>query len=162
MKIYNKYDKYIIDSDDEVICKTQRDIYTYIAKQGYNMELFSNAFLSSDFCKRAFDTIYSRFQFADEKECLDFIIPEIKNYGLRKLNNEYFDEDVAGWIGYTYRQLYIETNIFSAILCEKISFKTMVKYYAGLHTVDENMATDIICNDFHLQKLTYFEHDKIY
>ena len=47
---------------DYDICMTQSRIYKYIAQCGYDVNRFSDAFLMSDFCRRAFDTIYSRFQ----------------------------------------------------------------------------------------------------
>ena len=132
------------------ICRTQARIYRYIASQGYDLPIFSDAYLTSDFCRRAFDTIYSRFQVADELECLDFIFPEI-NEKLVK-NNTWFDEDVAYWIGFTYRQCYIETEIPSRELASRISFASMCRYYPGLHTLDENEALEIICRDYEIHR----------
>ena len=56
-----------------------------------------------------------------------------------------------------YRQLYIETEIPSAELVEKADFATMCRYYPGLHTIDEEMATDIICENKGLKKLERFQ-----
>lgn len=62
----------------------------------------------------------------------------------------FFDPDVVQWIGFTYRMLYIETKIPSAELCNIVSFDAMCGYYPGLHTLDEEMAIDIICENFNL------------
>ena len=56
------------------------------------MEWFANQYLSSDFCRRSMDTIYSRFFVADELEHLDFIIPEIGS--LKQNPYGYFDGNV--------------------------------------------------------------------
>ena len=133
------------------ICMTQSRIYKYVAQCGYDVKKFSDAFLMSDFCRRAFDTIYSRFQLEDVLECMDFIVPEIKD-ALILNENIIFDEDVAAWIGFVYRQLYIETKVNSATLAVKVSFRTLCNYYPGLHTIDLEDATDIICKDFCIVK----------
>lgn len=158
---------------DYEICKTQGNVYEYLAKNGYDMELFSLLYLQSDFCRRAFDTNYSRFQLADELECLDFIVPELKerypefceniteDYVKVKEVDTCFSPDVAYWIGFTYRQLYIETGITSKELSERLPFDAMCRYYPGLHTVDEEMATDIICKDYHFVKYKDNEMRKI-
>lgn len=132
------------------ICRTQSRIYQYVAESGYNVEKFSDAFLKSDFCRRAFDTLYSRFQLEDVLECMDFIVPEIQNQFIK--DNSFFDEEVSAWIGFVYRQLYIETQIYSRDLQEKVSFVSLCRYYPGLHTIDPEDATDIICKDFSMQK----------
>lgn len=43
------------------ICDTQGRIYEYASTFGYDMEVFSKAYLCSDFCHRAMDAPYSRF-----------------------------------------------------------------------------------------------------
>ena len=134
---------------DYIICRNQGNIYKQMAKDGYDVKEFSDLYLHSEFCERAFDTIYSRFQMADRLECLDFILPEIAP--VPKNKDGYFDEDVAYWIGFFYRQLYVETKVPSKELADLISFETMCRYYPGLHTVDEEMAIDIVCENFGLK-----------
>jgi hypothetical protein len=129
------------------ICETQGRIYEYAATQGYNLEKFSPLYLQSDFCKRAMDTIYSRFQLEDELECWDFIYPEIKNELSIYEDNKTFDRNVAYWIGFTYRQSYIATGISSSDLSQLLDIKTMCDYYPGLHTIDEDEAMEIINNN---------------
>ena len=132
----------MLDDVEYIICKTQGRIYRYIAAHGYDVEAFSDAYLRSDFCRRAMDTIYSRFQWADEEECLDFITQEID---LPKMDTtSVFDPDVAFWIGFTYRQLYIETNRSSRQLCKDIPFGRMCAMYPGMHTIAEDSVAEII------------------
>jgi hypothetical protein len=76
--------------------------YDICETQGYNLEKFLPLYLQSDFCKRAMDTIYSRFPLEDELECWDFIYPEIKNELSIYEDNKTFDRNVAYWIGFTY------------------------------------------------------------
>lgn len=138
------------------ICDTQQRIYRYMAENSYNMKVFSDAYLNSDFCSRAMDTIYSRFQMHDELESYDFYMPEIEKQ-LVVYMDKMDDPDMSAWIGFTYRHLFFATSIRSAELVEIIPYETMCNYYPGLHTVDEDNALDIICHDFHLEKENYFE-----
>lgn len=151
--------KIAMNLDEYGICQNQARLYEYVAHKGVDIEWFSENYLRSSFCKRAFDTIYSRFQTADEQECLDFIWPELGSIKYME-RDMMFDPDIAYWIGFTYRQLYIETNISSSELVEKIDFATMFRYYPGLHTIDEEMATDIICENKGFEKLEKFQIDK--
>ena len=129
------------------ICRTQEDIYKWAAAHKYDMPRFSAAYLSSSFCFRVMDALYSRFQLEAPNECFDFITPEIGTFE----SNAYFDEEVAGWIGWMYRFLCFKTGRASKYLCEKVSFNDMCLYYPGLHTIDELMAVDIICHDHNIE-----------
>ena len=106
------------------ICRNQGKIYRKVARDGYDMAIFSEEYLKSDFCRRSFDTVYSRYQYADELECLDFILPEIGEK-MVKYPNQFFDEDVADWIGYMYRLLYYDTKTQSRILADQVPFSLM-------------------------------------
>ena len=145
---YNE--EYDLNNVEQGICVTQGTLFRHVANEGVDMEWFVEKYLSSDFCRRSMDTIYSRFFTADELEHLDFIIPEIGE--LKQNPYGYFDGNVAYWIGFTYRQLYIQTGISSKELIKIIPFQKMCNVYPGLHTVDEEMATDILCENFKLTK----------
>ena len=140
----------MIDNIEYDICETQMRIYRYYAKRKYNMEIFSNAYLSSDFCKRAMDTKYSRFQLEDVGECSDFFMPEIENK--LTIDTEIkIPVEVVEWIGFAYRQLWFETRIFSKDLCKIVPFSAMVKLYPGMHTLDEDVAAEKIMQMYNLQ-----------
>lgn len=76
-----------------------------------------------------------------EKDCP--VVPDI-------LQKDRISRDVAGWMGFTYRQLQIETGMQSRDIAEIISAHDMLICYPGLHTVDEDMAAEILMHDFHL------------
>lgn len=85
------------------ICDTQGRIYEYASTFGYDMEVFSKVYLCSDFCHRAMDAPYSRFQLHTEEECWDFIYPEIEKVLKKYPDGQVFDRNVAYMIGFTYR-----------------------------------------------------------
>ena len=96
------------------ICKTQAEMYREMAYRGYDIEDFSNVYLKSDFCKNSFDTDWSYYQLLGCRECLEALFIDVP---VTKKNPQgYFDLDVAYWIGFTYRLLYIETKIPSSTL----------------------------------------------
>ena len=134
------------------ICDTQGNIYEYAAMKGYDMEIFSNKYLLSNFCDRAMDTKYSRFQLEDVGECWDFIYPEIGDQLKTMEDNLHFDSNVAYWIGFMYRHLFLGTSVKSKVLSAIIPFDRIFQYYPGLHTIDEDMALDIVCSDFSLEQ----------
>ena len=99
------------------------------------------------------DTNYSRFQLETALECADFYMPEIEDK-LKKLpDGKIFDLDIAEWVGFTYRQLYIVSKKPSSILADAIPFETMVHYYPGMHTIDEDEAAEIILHNAFENKL---------
>lgn len=129
------------------ICQTQQRIYEYMCAQNYDMEIFSNLYLQSEFCCKAMDTNYSRFQLETPQECADFYMPEI-SAALKKLDGgRTFDMDIAGWIGFTYRQIYIKTQTPSALLSKLLPFDVMIRYYPGMHTIDEDTAAQLIIDN---------------
>lgn len=132
------------------ICYTQQRIYRLMAKEGYDMRVFSDEYLKCDFCRRAMDTTYSRFQVHDELECYDFYMPEIEKSLVK--TDAGINIDAVEWIGFMYRYLFIVTGVKSAQLVEMVTFDTMLAYYPGLHTVDEDIAVEIICKDFGLSE----------
>ncbi len=54
---------------------------------------------------------------------------------------------VAGWIGFTYRQLQIETGLHCRDLWEQVPIDKLIRAWPGLHTVDEDMVAKIITKD---------------
>ncbi len=138
-----------------LICETQGEIFEYAASKGYDMIEFSRAFMASHFCERAFDTPYSRFQVDDAEESWQFLYPEIKDTidNHRLPDDAVFDGNVAHWIGFTYRQIFIETGVPSKDIAKKLPFEAMVASYPGLHTLDEEDATDRLCKSVGIWKI---------
>ena len=128
--------------NDITLCEAQAQLFEYAASQGYDVESFALAFLSSDFCRRAFDTIYSRFHCADAEECEDFYLPEIEEKLTKSSKRE---NNVAYEIGFLYRLLYIFTSIPSAELVCIIPFDTMLrKAIVAEHYGYDEMALDLM------------------
>lgn len=128
------------------ICDVQGDIFEYVANHYIydTFVAFVPAFLHSDFCKRQWDTRYSRYQMHTPEENLDFIQPELVGISWieSKENDQVFNNAAAHWIGFMYRALYIQTGVASAILAEKIPLSHMCAAYPGLHTVAEEDAIE--------------------
>lgn len=113
------------------------------------MEDFSKKYLASGFCSKAMDTLYSRYQMDDPEEILDHLQ---KEFQLKEADGKYLDPDAAFWIGWTYRQMYFRTGKKSAELNQLVSFEQMAMWYPGLHTIDEEMAADLIEEYMNRQK----------
>ena len=121
------------------ICRTQADLYKIAAENGYDMEDFSFKFLSSSFCEQFYDAPYSRYQYAPAQDTWDDldILKDTKKY-----DGRYFDKTIAGWIGYFYRYLSVDTSIKSSDICKSLTFKDMVDIYPAYHVMDENLAIE--------------------
>lgn len=131
-------------SVEYAICNVQGNIFEYVASH-YTYDTFVAfvpAYLHSDFCKRQWDTQYSRYQMHTPEENLDFIRPELTNipWTEAKEDDQVFDNAAAHWIGFMYRALYIQTGVASAMLADKIPLSTMCAVYPGLHTIAEEDA----------------------
>ncbi|MCR5103669.1 MAG: hypothetical protein K6B68_04345 [Eubacterium sp.] len=96
---------------------------------------------------RTLDSTYSVFQYSDVLDWKDFLQKEI-SFSPDILTDNKIPSKMAGWIGYTYRYIQIETGLKSKKIIERIPLDNIVNYYAGLHTVDEIMAYEIISHDF--------------
>lgn len=146
-------DKNIIHLDDSVldginyeICRTQGNIYEYIAEQGLDLATFSEKYMRSNFTERQMDTKYSRYQLREPEECLDFIFPEI---GDIPAAGQPVSHAAAFWTGFIYRGLYLATGISSRKLAEIIPFSDMAAMY-GYHLMDELMQLEKIIENYHL------------
>lgn len=132
------------------ICETQQIIFRTYAIKGYDMEIFTKEYLTSDFCSRYMDRSYSRFQLEDVGECSDFFLPEIGERLKKYENGKIFDPDIAEWMGFTYRQLQLETGVKSKELVNRITFNDMLRLYPGMHTIDELDAAERISEMYNL------------
>lgn len=139
------------------ICDNQGDIFEQAART-YTYDTFTRfvpAFLKSDFCREEWDIRYSPFQYNLVQDNLDFILPELKKKIYIKEAGEYdqiFNPDVAHWLGFTYRQLFLITGISSRKLSSIFPIDEMCAAYPGLHTIDEDMAGKILVSEKQLQQ----------
>ena len=139
-----------LDDERRFICKQQQELFEYVQEHHGDVRAFAEAFLKSDFCNRSLDRPYSVDQYADILNWLEFL--EWENITVRPALRQQRPVSfrVAGWLGFTYRQLQIETGLQSRELWEKVPIDKLIRAWPGLHTVDEEMAAEIIISDFHL------------
>ena len=131
----------MLDSMQYRICETQAELYEYAAIHGFNVPDFSDTYLKSDFCKRAMDSSYSRFQLQCPEEILDFFqYDTIRDSGV--------SGPVAYWIGFTYRQLAFETGLPSKDLLDLYPFSLMLSMYPGMHTQDPEYVGDVLLENY--------------
>lgn len=127
------------------ICCNMGRLYVMAVDMGFNLQDFSDKFLTSHFCARSLDTPYSRFQNEEEDVSMDYLLREITPD--KEESDCSFTEDVAFWIGFIYRYLYFKTGLSSADLKEKVPFSYLESKTYGLLTLDEDEAIDIIKSD---------------
>ena len=122
------------------ICDTQQEIFMLAFDMGFDNEDFISKYMNSDFCKRHMDTSYSFYQTADPGYCMEYILDEIHP----KKNDKHYAPSAIEWIGWTYRYLQIELNMTSKEIYTMLPLKTMLAYYPGMHTQDEDFFVDVI------------------
>ena len=139
-----------LDDIHRYICKQQQELFEYVQAHNADVIFFAEAFMKSDFCNRSLDKPYSVDQYADIMNWLEFL--EWEKITVRAVLQQQRPVSfrVAGWLGFTYRQLQIETGLQSRELWEKVPIERLIRAWPGLHTVDEDMAAEIIMEDFHL------------
>ena len=133
----------MLDSMEARICATQADVFEWGAKNKYRFPDFANLYLATDFCARSMDGIYSTFQLREPLEHMDFIRKERPDVD-SLICDEVYATDAAYWIGYMYRALFYETGKKSLEVLKEYPFEKMERLYPGLHTLDYNMAVDVI------------------
>lgn len=139
-----------LDDIHRYICKQQQELFEYVQAHNADVISFAEAFMHSNFCNRSLDKPYSVDQYADIMNWLEFL--EWEKITVRPVLQQQRPVSfrVAGWLGFTYRQLQIETGLQSRELWEKVPINKLIRAWPGLHTVDEDMAAEIIMEDFHL------------
>jgi len=134
---------------DYETCRTQGEIFEEACKRKYDMEWFYYFYLNSDFCERAMDSIYSRFQMADGAECLDFIIPEI---GENKIeNDDYFGEYKAYKIGLNTRYMALALGISSKTIAEKVPYQEFFYWCGRMDDPEFEEIIEILAKKYNLE-----------
>jgi len=147
-----------LDAEHRFICKQQQELFAYVQQCGADVRAFAEAFMKSEFCNRSLDKPYSVDQYADILNWLEFL--EWEKISVRPVLRQRrpVPYQVAGWLGFIYRQLQIETGLQSRELWEFVPIDKLIRAWPGLHTVDEDMAAEIVMEDFHLfQNQSYKE-----
>ncbi|MBR3721577.1 MAG: hypothetical protein IKN12_02335 [Selenomonadaceae bacterium] len=129
---------------EDIICETQGEIFKCANEMKLDMDIFVPKYMKSRFCEKNMDTIYSYYQMIDGEISLYYILQEIEVPILKEAK---YNSVVMDWIGFIYRRIYYAAKKNSKEIIEKAPFNAMLIYYPGLHTVDEDMAVDIIIED---------------
>lgn len=134
---------------ERVIANRQKSLYEYAQSRHADIEKFSDDFMSSRFCNKNIDPPYSVDQFNDIEDWIDFMAPEcVIKPDLLQINE--VPASIAGWLGFTYRHIHFVTGLPSIEIAKKVPVDKLILSYPGLHTIDEDMAIDIIRENFKL------------
>ncbi len=128
------------------ICENQGKIWEAAACRGYDMELFSEAYMRSSFA-HSFDEVWSLFHFMDTDEALEEFLDRAKAEGYspsERKDGLFYSKDVSYWIGFMYRLIAFSTGAKSAEIGKEITFTELANVYPGLHTVSDEEALDTI------------------
>lgn len=135
------------NESEEVImltAETQGQTYQLAYAMGFDMEDFSNKYLTSDFCRNEMDSVYSKFQTEFPEACMDELLIEWEEKGIevKKRDSEFaYSSD---WIGNMYRYLFFALQVFSSDLLNLIPFKEICRYQEELEECDYKDAVNCI------------------
>ena len=140
-----------MNGEERCICNRQKELYEFAQMKHADIRTFSNDFLKSTFCNNSLDKPYSVDQFADIVNWLEFLEQEGCEIRPDSSQTVAVSREAAGWIGFTYRQLHFVSGLNSRDLADQVPVDRLLLAYPGLHTVDEDMAAEIIIHDFNLK-----------
>ena len=147
-----------MDSITRSICETQGNIFESYARlmSAETFEKFVVFYMTSDFCAREMDASYSWLHLQPALQSMDFIDVEMKkeNFVYQEAPEaDRINSDVAWWLGFTYRHLAIKNKLPSRSIIQRVRVERLILAYPGLSTVDDDMAAEIISQDFCLNNL---------
>ena len=128
-----------------MIADAQGDLFGYAEEIGYEMNDFILQYMSSDFCNREIDSVYSFFHFKPPEVIFPYIKKEINCSTTTK---EQF-EDVV-WVGKIYRYLVFTLGIPSKELVKLISPKELDSMSLRYELYNIEDAVKDIINNIHL------------
>lgn len=119
------------------LCDIQGRLFVRGAKVGYPSEDFIRAYMNSEVVK-GLDSEYNRMQWAGE----EYLLEELQDEAVLKMDGEIWQEDILFWIGYIYRYWHLYTGEKSKQIYGMASAKTMRRNYMMFHTLDPQIAID--------------------
>ena len=135
------------------ICESQGELYSYVYGLQFDIPVFSELFLRSDFCRNCFDTLYSRHHDMFGHENWGYIKDEIGDKIPKISNDTILLDECAYWIGYIYREIVIETKIPSAKIVEIVPFDDIRSFYFTTFEDDFEDIARILCNKYDLERI---------
>ncbi|MCL2797093.1 MAG: hypothetical protein FWD58_03455 [Firmicutes bacterium] len=126
------------DSLQLQLCDIQGRLFELSLTKNYASEQFIAVFMKS---KTAADygLKYNRLQWAGEEYLLEELADECKD---KLAVGTLFSKDEMFWIGYTYCYWHFLTGESSKKILAQASPKTMKRAYAGMHTMDMQLAIE--------------------
>lgn len=112
------------------IANAQGHIFEYASEVGYDMEVFVEKYMESDFCNLEMDSEYSPFQNELDVPCMEVIMNEFsaKNIVV-PMNDKKRYRYCAYYVGFVYRYLKLLSRLSSKEVYRKIPFEKMVFEY---------------------------------
>lgn len=125
-------------------CDNQGFVFELAQKIGYDINDFVDKFMTSDFCARELDALYSWFQTSEPEDIMDYVLKEIEP----EYSSETYSNDKLHWIGYMYRYINLRFGINSSEIYKVLPMKDMLVLYVGMHTQDDEYFIDVISDKF--------------
>ena len=119
-------------------CKIQGRLFELSLTTDIGSESFIKCYMKSK-CAADFGRPYHRFQWAGQEYLLEEIQDECKG---KLAIGEQYTKDVLFWIGYAYSYWHILTGESAKKILAQAPPKLMKRAYAGLHTIDMQLAIE--------------------
>ncbi len=126
------------------ICKSNQRLFALAIDKDFDDEEFAEKYMNSEFCEREMDALYSFFHMSDTAYTMSVLLDEIHP----KKNTRHYNPDTIEWIGWMYKYLQLRFETPSKEIYAILPFKTMLGYYAGMHTQDPEYFVEHIQTKF--------------
>ena len=134
----------------ELISQTQGKIYGLAYNMGYDIPDFSEKYLNSNFVKYEMDALYSKYQTELADACMENILCEFEDRGIR-LKKRAKDIYYSPYeIGYLFRRFYYAAKTTSRELYDKIPIEKLGAYSIELENQTYDEKVEILKDRFHL------------
>lgn len=114
------------------ICTSQSRLFVYAIEQDYDDDDFVAKYMTSDFCNREMDAVWSWFQLMNPGYNMAYLLDEVS---LIK-SDKHYDLEVFEWVGWMYRYAQLRLEIPSREIYKKMPLSDMLLYYKCLRTED--------------------------
>ena len=122
------------------LCDIQGRLFELAGRQGLDSEPFLATFMNSPTAAH-YDLPYDAAQWRGEEYLLAEVADEAGPEALPK-TGAVFPNEVLYWAGYLYRHWHFLTGESSAEIYAQADAATMLHGYAGLHTIDNDLAVE--------------------
>ena len=128
----------MLDSLQLQLCDIQGRLFELSLTTDISSESFIKSYMNSK-CAADYGLEYNRFQWAGKEYLLEEIMDECKD---KLIHGEQYSKDEMFWIGYTYSYWHFLTGESSKRIVAQAPPKLMKRAYAGMHTMDMQLAIE--------------------